>query len=65
MNGSGVHKVDAKFEKGEITVTGAVDAKKIHARLQKWSKKKVELISEAKSKEEVLKKVLIKLLALN
>lgn len=51
----GVHSVDAKFEKGEITVKGAVDAKKIHARLQKWSKKKVELISETKSKEEVKK----------
>lgn len=56
---AGVHKVDAKFEKGEITVTGAIDAKKVHARIHKWSKKKVELISEAKSKEEVVKKVLL------
>ncbi|KAL3615446.1 hypothetical protein CASFOL_041107 [Castilleja foliolosa] len=48
----GVHKVDTKFEKGEITVKGAIDAKKIHAKLQKWSNKKVELISETKSKEE-------------
>ncbi|KAH6812247.1 hypothetical protein C2S51_026009 [Perilla frutescens var. frutescens] len=52
----GVHKVDTKFDKGEITITGAIDAKKIHARLQKWSKKKVQLISETKSKEEVKKK---------
>ncbi|KAL8028425.1 hypothetical protein ABFX02_14G159200 [Erythranthe guttata] len=51
----GVHRVDAKFEKGEITVKGAIDAKKIHARLQKWSNKKVELISETKSNEEVKK----------
>ncbi|GFP93891.1 hypothetical protein PHJA_001533400 [Phtheirospermum japonicum] len=51
----GVHKVDTKFEKGEITVKGAIDAKKIHARLQKWSNKKVELISETKSKEDAKK----------
>ncbi|XP_012832669.1 PREDICTED: uncharacterized protein LOC105953541 [Erythranthe guttata] len=51
----GIHRVDAKFEKGEITVKGAIDAKKIHARLQKWSNKKVELISETKSNEEVKK----------
>lgn len=51
----GVHKVDTKFEKGEITVKGAIDAKIIHQRIQKWSKKKVELISETKSKEEVKK----------
>ncbi|KAL7083452.1 hypothetical protein ACP275_14G163300 [Erythranthe tilingii] len=51
----GVHRVDANFEKGEITVKGAIDAKKIHARLQKWSNKKVELISETKSNEEVKK----------
>ncbi|XP_011093976.1 heavy metal-associated isoprenylated plant protein 4 [Sesamum indicum] len=56
----GVHSVDVKFEKGEITVKGGIDAKKIHARLQKWSKKKVELISETKSKEEVKAKEAIK-----
>ncbi|KAL8542527.1 hypothetical protein ACS0TY_003406 [Phlomoides rotata] len=54
----GVHKVDTKFEKGEITVKGAIDAKKIHQRIQKWSKKKVELISEIKSKEEVKKETI-------
>ncbi|KAK6143078.1 hypothetical protein DH2020_023426 [Rehmannia glutinosa] len=53
----GVHSVDAKSEKGEITVKGAIDAKKIHARIQKWSKKNVELISETKSKVDVIKKV--------
>ncbi|XP_057800304.1 heavy metal-associated isoprenylated plant protein 4-like [Salvia miltiorrhiza] len=56
----GVHKVETKFEKGEITVKGTVDAKKIHTRLQKWSKKKVELVSETKSKEEEKKKETIR-----
>lgn len=50
--------MEAKFDKGEIIVKGAIDAKKIHTRLQKWSKKKVELVSETKSKEEE-KKVVI------
>ncbi|PIN15877.1 Copper chaperone [Handroanthus impetiginosus] len=54
----GVHRVDTKFEKGEITVKGAIDAKKIHAKIQKWSKKKVELISETKSKEEAKKETI-------
>ncbi|KAL3815203.1 hypothetical protein ACJIZ3_016471 [Penstemon smallii] len=49
----GVHSVDVKSDKGEITVKGAVDAKLVHARLQKWSKKKVEFISETKSKETI------------
>ncbi|KAL1546565.1 heavy metal-associated isoprenylated plant protein 4 [Salvia divinorum] len=56
----GVHKVEAKFDKGEITVNGAIDAKKIHTRLQKWSKKKVELVSETKSKEDEKKKETIR-----
>lgn len=51
----GVQTVDTKFEKGEISVKGAIDAKKIQARLQKWSKKKVEIISETKTKEDVKK----------
>ncbi|KAG6434516.1 hypothetical protein SASPL_106153 [Salvia splendens] len=56
----GVHKVEAKFDKGEILVKGAIDAKKIHTRLQKWSKNKVELVSETKSKEEEKKKEAIR-----
>ncbi|CAI9103368.1 OLC1v1001833C1 [Oldenlandia corymbosa var. corymbosa] len=48
----GVHSVDVKFEKNEITVKGAIEAKKIHARLQKWSKKKVEIVSETKVVEK-------------
>ena len=47
----GVHSVDVKHEKNEVTIKGAIVAKKIHERLQKWSKKKVELISETKVKE--------------
>ncbi|KAK4476481.1 hypothetical protein RD792_015635 [Penstemon davidsonii] len=54
----GVHSVDVKSDKGEITVIGAVDAKKVHARLQKWSKKKVELISETKSNVQVKKETI-------
>ncbi|XP_055808055.1 heavy metal-associated isoprenylated plant protein 4 isoform X2 [Solanum dulcamara] len=47
----GVHTVDVKFEKDEVTVKGAIDAKKIHQRLEKWSKKKVEIVSQTKVKE--------------
>lgn len=47
----GVHSVDVKYEKNEVTIKGAIEAKKVHQRIQKWSKKKVELISETKSKE--------------
>ncbi|KAM3344093.1 hypothetical protein P3S68_026184 [Capsicum galapagoense] len=47
----GVRTVDVKFEKDEVTVKGAIDAKKIHQRLEKWDKKKVEIVSQAKVKE--------------
>nr|GMC86623.1 heavy metal-associated isoprenylated plant protein 3 [Ipomoea batatas]GME16037.1 heavy metal-associated isoprenylated plant protein 3 [Ipomoea batatas] len=47
----GVHTVDVKFEKDEVEVTGGIDAKIIHQRLEKWSKKKVEIVSHAKNKE--------------
>ncbi|KAK4715916.1 hypothetical protein R3W88_014254 [Solanum pinnatisectum] len=43
----GVHSVDVKFEKDEVTVQGAIDANKIHQRLQKWTKSKVQLVSQA------------------
>lgn len=43
--------MDVKFEKDEVTVKGAIDAKKIHQRLEKWDKKKVEIVSQAKVKE--------------
>lgn len=55
---AGVHNVDAKYEKNEVTVKGFIEAKKIQGRLQKWSKKNVDIISETKSKvEEKEKKV--------
>ncbi|KVH89253.1 heavy metal-associated isoprenylated plant protein 4 [Cynara cardunculus var. scolymus] len=44
----GVHKVDVKHEKGEITVEGIIEVKKIHERLEKWSRKKVEILSQEK-----------------
>ncbi|CDP09330.1 unnamed protein product [Coffea canephora] len=62
----GVHSADIKHEKNEVTIKGAIVAKKMHERLQKWSKKKVELISETKVKEaekgakETKKTILIK-----
>ncbi|CAA0842494.1 Heavy metal transport/detoxification superfamily protein [Striga hermonthica] len=43
---------------GEVTVKGAIDAKKVQERLQKWSKKKVELKSETMSKDEVKKETI-------
>lgn len=45
---TGVHKVDAKHEKGQITVEGTFEVKKIHERLEKWSRKKVEILSQDK-----------------
>lgn len=47
---AGVHNVDAKYDKNEVTVKGFIDTKKIQGRLQKWSKKNVDIISETKSK---------------
>ena len=47
----GVHSVDVKHEKNEVTIKGAIVAKKIHERPQKWSKQKVEPISETKVKD--------------
>jgi len=40
--------VDVKFDEDEVTVKGAIDANKIHQRLQKWTKNKVHLVSHAK-----------------
>lgn len=42
---TGVHKVDADIESGEITVTGKFDSKEIHTHIEKLSKKKVEMAS--------------------
>ncbi|XP_071696579.1 heavy metal-associated isoprenylated plant protein 4 [Rutidosis leptorrhynchoides] len=48
MRTPGVHKVDVKHEKGEITVEGTFEVKKLHERLEKWSRRKVEIISHDK-----------------
>nr|XP_043618632.1 heavy metal-associated isoprenylated plant protein 4 [Erigeron canadensis] len=64
----GVHKVDIKHEKGEITVEGTIEVKKIHEKLQKWSRKKVEILSQDKkvivekkeTKKETIKTTKIK-----
>ncbi|KAM3344094.1 heavy metal-associated isoprenylated plant protein 4 [Capsicum galapagoense] len=59
----GVRTVDVKFEKDEVTVKGAIDTKKIHQRLEKWDKKKVEIVSQAKVKEvqkETIKETILK-----
>ncbi|XP_048447646.1 heavy metal-associated isoprenylated plant protein 4 isoform X2 [Pyrus x bretschneideri] len=45
MATQGVHNVEANMEKGEIKVKGVFDPTKIQKRLEKLSKKKVELIS--------------------
>lgn len=42
---TGVQKVDADIESGEITVTGKFDSKEIHTHIEKLSKKKVEMAS--------------------
>lgn len=47
---TGVLSVDAKYEKNEVKVKGFIETKKIQERLQKWTKKKVDIISETKSK---------------
>ncbi|WCJ22838.1 Heavy metal-associated isoprenylated plant protein 4 [Euphorbia peplus] len=50
----GVHSVDADFEKAEIKVRGGIDVIKIHKRIEKLSKKKVELVSPQIKKEIVV-----------
>ncbi|PSS10073.1 Heavy metal-associated isoprenylated plant protein [Actinidia chinensis var. chinensis] len=53
----GVQSVDVKFEKGEITVKGSIDEKKIHKQIEKLSKRKVEILpAPAKGKEIVVEK---------
>ncbi|XP_004248586.3 heavy metal-associated isoprenylated plant protein 4 [Solanum lycopersicum] len=62
----GVHNVDVKFDEDEVTVKGAIDANKIHQRLQKWTKNKVHLVSHAKIenanqlKKETIKTTILK-----
>ncbi|KAG5565288.1 hypothetical protein RHGRI_001247 [Rhododendron griersonianum] len=50
----GVQSVDVQFEKGEVTVKGSIDEKEMHKRLEKLSKKKVEIVdNKAKITKEV------------
>ncbi|XP_019709272.1 heavy metal-associated isoprenylated plant protein 4 [Elaeis guineensis] len=70
----GIHKVDIEVETGKVSVKGVFDPVKIHKRIEKKTKKKVELISpkpkekvdkppekkEEKKKEEVVKTTVIK-----
>ncbi|XP_072955474.1 heavy metal-associated isoprenylated plant protein 4-like [Typha angustifolia] len=69
----GVQKVDINVESGKVTVKGVkIDVKKIHERLEKKTRKKVELLSplpkkeekpvvkEEKKKEEVVKTTVVK-----
>ncbi|KAL8142772.1 hypothetical protein V2J09_015804 [Rumex salicifolius] len=52
---SGVHKVDVNYDKSEVKVIGVIDAKKIHQRIEKIGKKKVEIIKvEADFKETIV-----------
>ncbi|XP_021735543.1 heavy metal-associated isoprenylated plant protein 4-like [Chenopodium quinoa] len=41
---AGVRAVDVNFEKSEVKVVGAFDSKKIHQKLERLSKRKVELL---------------------
>uniref|UniRef100_F6I1G8 HMA domain-containing protein n=1 Tax=Vitis vinifera TaxID=29760 RepID=F6I1G8_VITVI len=51
---AGIHKVDADIEAGEIRVKGLIHTKKIQERIEKLSKKKVEIVSpQAKIKDSV------------
>lgn len=43
--------MDVKHEKNEITVEGTFEVKKIHERLEKWSRKTVEIVSQDKKAE--------------
>lgn len=61
MRIQGVHSVDVNFEKSEVKVVGVIDAKKIHERIEKLSKKKVELLKvESKFKETVVVEKVVK-----
>ncbi|KAE9463021.1 hypothetical protein C3L33_05073, partial [Rhododendron williamsianum] len=59
---AGVQSVDVQFEKGEVTVKGSIDEKEMHKRLEKLSKKKVEIVdSKAKiTKEKKVRTTTIK-----
>ncbi|KAL9228785.1 hypothetical protein vseg_004328 [Gypsophila vaccaria] len=57
----GVHSVETNFEKSEVKVVGLIDSKKIHERIEKLSKKKVELLKlEENFKETVVVQKVVK-----
>uniref|UniRef100_A0A7N0V5C5 HMA domain-containing protein n=1 Tax=Kalanchoe fedtschenkoi TaxID=63787 RepID=A0A7N0V5C5_KALFE len=65
LRAQGVHKVECDIESGKITIKGSIDAVKIHKRIEKLSKKKVELVSpKPKVTQEVAttteKKIIVK-----
>lgn len=42
--------MDVKYEMNEVIIKGAIDEKMIHTKLEKWSKKKVEILTKDKIK---------------
>ncbi|XP_028110212.1 heavy metal-associated isoprenylated plant protein 4 [Camellia sinensis] len=52
----GVQSVDVKFEKGEITVKGVIDEKKIHKQIERLSKRKVEILPPPAKGKEIVEK---------
>ncbi|KNA07623.1 hypothetical protein SOVF_170140 [Spinacia oleracea] len=57
----GVRTVDVNFEKSEVKVVGAFDSKKIHQRIEKLSKRKVEFLKvEENFKHTVVVEKLVK-----
>ncbi|XP_059651727.1 heavy metal-associated isoprenylated plant protein 4 isoform X2 [Cornus florida] len=65
MRTPGVHSVDVKFESGEITVKGTFDAKKMHERIERISKKKVVKVKEEVSVLKEIKKETIRTTKIN
>lgn len=58
---AGVRTVDVNFEKSEVKVVGAFDSKKIHQRIEKLSKRKVEFLKvEENFKHTVVVEKLVK-----
>ncbi|XP_057531511.1 heavy metal-associated isoprenylated plant protein 4 [Amaranthus tricolor] len=57
----GVRAVDVNFEKSEVKVVGVIDSKKIHQRIERLSKRKVELLKvEANFKHTVVVEKVVK-----
>ncbi|XP_010549380.1 PREDICTED: heavy metal-associated isoprenylated plant protein 3 [Tarenaya hassleriana] len=52
----GVHSVDFDLEKNEVKVKGIMEVMKIHKQLEKWSKKKVDLVSPKPEVKKIIEK---------